>query len=457
MAHFLVATIPLTGHVHPMAELVRVLVGRGHAVWWCGARKFTAIIERAGATYVPMRAAPDWDDADVEAALPALRGKRGLARVRAQLREMFIAPMAGQLRDLEAAAACAPDAVIGCQAHLGAGLFHEKHGVPWAQLGISGLVFPSRDTAPFGSALPPARDAGDRRRIRLLNWLVLRVLFGSVNRAYRGARVEAGLPAGTATYFDVLSPQLYLHPTIPAFEYPRSDLPGQVHFIGPLVPRTPPDRAALPAWWSDVEAARRAGRPVILATQGTLAIDPRHLLGPTLRALAGEDVLVVAITGRLLDDPRALGLDAFPANARLAAFIPYHAAMPMASVLVTNAGYGGVQLALHHGLPIVAAGGTEEKPEIAARVAWSGTGIDLRTGTPSPAAVREAVRRVLAEPRFGDRARAFAREMAGYGGATRGADLIEQLVIARAPILRAEPPGPGRATTAAGTGSAAVP
>lgn len=439
MARFLAATVPLTGHVHPMSLVVKALVERGHTVAWYGASKFASLIEKAGATYVPMRTAHDWDDSFTEDALPVLRGKRGLARVKAQLRAMFIEPMVDQLRDLEVAAdLMAPDVVIGCQAHLGAALLHEKTGIPWAQIGISGLVFPSIDTAPFGSALPPARDERDHRRNRMLNWIVLRALFGSVNRAYRRGRVAAGLPSGTQMYFDVLSPQLYLHPTIPAFEYPRSDLPPQVHFVGPWLPRTTSDPAALPPWWGDVEAAYTRGTPIVLVTQGTLAIDPHDLLRPALLALANEDVLVVAITARAFDGPAALGLDGIPANARLAPFVPYHSIMALASVVVTNGGYGGVQMALHHGVPLVVAAGSEEKPEIAARVAWSGTGIDLKTGKPSPTAVRAAVSRALTEPGFRERAQAMASVMAGYNGPARAADLIERLAAEQMPVLRSD-------------------
>lgn len=444
MARFLAATVPLTGHVHPMSLVVRTLVARGHTVAWYGAKKFASLIESAGATYIPMRAAHDWDDARVEDELPALRGKRGLSRIKAQLRAMFIEPMGDQLCDLEQAAdAVAPDALIGCQAHLGAALLCEKRGIPWAQLGISGLVFPSVDTAPFGSALPPARDERDHRKNRILNWVVLRALFGSVNRAYRRGRVAAGLPAGTATYFDVLSPDLYLHPTIPAFEYPRSDLPPQVHLVGPWLPRTPADPAALPPWWSDVEAAYTDGTPIVFVTQGTLAIELDHLLRPALLALAHEHVLVVAITTRPHDGPGTVGLDHIPANARLAPFVPYHAIMALASVVVTNGGYGGVQQALHHGVPLVVAAGSEEKPEIAARVAWSGTGIDLRTGRPSPKAIRTAVLRVLSEVSYRERARALASEMADYNGPERAADLIERLAAAQVPILRSQAGGDG--------------
>jgi len=34
---------------------------------------------------------------------------------------------------------------------------------------------------------------------------------------------------------------LYLEGTVPAFEYPRSDLPPQVHFIGPSLLDPPTD------------------------------------------------------------------------------------------------------------------------------------------------------------------------------------------------------------------------
>lgn len=428
MARLLVATVPLTGHVQPMRLVVRELVARGHDVRWYGARKFAPSIEATGARFAAMRAARDWDDAAVEEALPALRGTRGLARVKLQLREMFIAPMADQLRDLEELVDAEPaDAILADSAHLGAALLHERRQLPWASLGISALMMPSPDVAPFGSALPPERGS------RFLNWLIFRVVFGEVNRAYRRARAAAGVPAGTGTYFDVWSPQLFLQPTVEAFEYPRRDLPPHVHFIGPLVPAHAP--GSLPAWWSDLDDARRRGRPVVLVTQGTLATDPRELIVPALRALADEPVLVVATLG---SGDRAL-LGEVPANARVEAFVPYQALLPHAAVMVTNGGYGGVQMALRHGVPLIVAGGSEEKPEIAARARWSGTGIDLRTGRPRPARVRAAVQRVLSDPSFRARAQQIALDMARHDAPAEAAALIEALVARRTAIARALP------------------
>lgn len=424
----LVATVPLTGHVQPMLLVVQALIARGHEVIWYGSATFASAIAATGAHFEPMRAAHDWDDSDIDAALPKLRGKRGLARVKAQLQEMFIAPMVDQLRDLEAIVDVKlPAVILADQAHLGAALVAEKRNIPWAGLGISALVVPSVDTAPFGAARPPAKNDVDRAIYRWLGWLINRWLFRGVNRAYHRERMRAGLPPSDKTYFDVLAKDLFLQPTIPAFEYPRSDLPSQLRFIGPLVP-SDTGAHALPAWWSDVASARERRTPIVLVTQGTLATNPTALIAPALRGLGTEDALVVATTSAT---PRDAGMAAWPQNARVAPFIPYQALLPYVSVLVTNGGYGGVQMALRHGVPVVVAGGSEEKPEIAARVAWAGAGIDLRTGKPRPRAIVRAVRKVLSEAMFGERMRALADECARYDAPNDAAAHVEQLVETR--------------------------
>jgi hypothetical protein len=75
-----------------------------------------------------------------------------------------------------------------------------------------------------------------------------------------------------------------------------------------------------------------------------------------------------------------MDVGALPANVRFAAFLDYSRLMPRVDVFVTN-GYGSLHAALAHGVPIVVAGDTEDKAENAARVPWSGAGINLRTGT----------------------------------------------------------------------------
>ena len=161
--------------------------------------------------------------------------------------------------------------------------------------------------------------------------------------------------------------------TVPAFEYPRSDARDTLHFAGPL--SATGSQAPRPDWWADIDGSR----PIVHVTQGTIANkDFTQLVGPTLEALADDDVLVVVSTGgRPLDT-----LPALPANARAADYLPYDELLPRTDVFITNGGYGGVQYALRYGVPIVATGGKEDKPEVGARVVWSGVGRRIRTEQP---------------------------------------------------------------------------
>lgn len=393
----LVATVPLTGHVRPTALVVEELVRRGHSVTWSTGRTFEAIAARTGARFVALGPAIDWDDRSPEAAFPVLRGRRGLARTKRQLIEIFIKPMRQQLAELVALGD--HDIIVADQAHLGARLYHEQTATPWVGLGVSALAARSKHLAPFGTAFGPRMPA---ILTRFLRWLVDRVLFASVNRAFAAECLAAGLRTDE-TYFDVVATD------VEAFEYPRSDLPPQVRVVGPLLPA---DGGALPGWWPDVLAAHAAGTPVILLTQGTLATDPQELIDPAVAAVEHMNVLAVVTTSA----QRAR----WPSNTRVAPFVPYRWVLAVASAM-----------ALAHGVPLVVAGGSEEKPEIARRVAWSGTGIDLRTSRPSARKVARALRRVLGEPSFASRAGAMATAMATTNAPVTASLGIEQLGLAR--------------------------
>jgi UDP:flavonoid glycosyltransferase YjiC (YdhE family) len=351
--------------------------------------------------------------------------------VRKAFQRVFIDNAGGTLRDCQAILAEHPaDAIVSEPMFNAARWLHELGGPPWANIGISMLGLYSRDTAPFGPGFLPMCGPLGQLRNRLMNAVHRRVVFGPVTEYYERARAQVGLPPLGFGYIDTLtSPYLYLQSTVPGFEYPRRDLPPQVHFIGPLLPDAAAD-VQLPAWWPELAE----GRPVVLVTQGTLAADPRQVLVPTIQALAEEGVLVIATTGASPDQALAALGGSAPANAHVERFLPYSELLPHVDVLVTNGGYGTVQQALAHGVPIVVAAATEEKPENAARIAWSGAGVRIRALSPAPDRIRAAVRRVLKQPRYRERAQAISREMGGYDAPRTGADLLEQLADTGKPV-----------------------
>jgi MGT family glycosyltransferase len=421
MARILIATAPVAGHVTPGLSICRSLVSRGHEVWWYTGRKYHRAVERSGARFVAMQHARDYDDAELDREFPGRALQRGIAQLRFDLIQLFVDPIVGQVADLrQLTAEQSFDVMLHDVGFLGMGPFAEQSDIPHATYGISALTFPSVDTAPFGLGLGPTSGVLGRVRNRLLQRFVQHGLFRSVQRHYEVVRRRVGVgPSPTGWLFsDAMSPHAFLQGCTPGFEYPRSDMPQQVEFVGPFLPPEEPTFVE-PEWWSEL----RSGRPVVHVTQGTVATSPEQLIAPTLQALAGEDVLVVATTGRA----PARAPSGHGPNARIERFIPYAHFMPHVDVMITNAGYGGVQSALAHGVPLIAAGASEDKPEIARRVAWSGAGIDLRTSTPTPERILRAFRELQSDARYRENARRLRDEIARTDAPTRAAEVIEWL------------------------------
>jgi UDP:flavonoid glycosyltransferase YjiC (YdhE family) len=117
-----------------------------------------------------------------------------------------------------------------------------------------------------------------------------------------------------------------------------------------------------------------------------------------------------------------------PANARVTKFLPYELVLQSVDLLITNGGYGTVNMALAHGIPIVSAGLTEDKEEVSAHVQWAGIGIDLRTNQADPDAVRAAARQVLDSPVYRERSKELALEFASHDTEAELLRLIEASV-----------------------------
>jgi UDP:flavonoid glycosyltransferase YjiC (YdhE family) len=247
-------------------------------------------------------------------------------------------------------------------------------------------------------------------------------VFGSAQRYFNDVLAKHGSRPLPTFLFDAMTtlPDLYLQLTAKEFEYPRGKMPDTIRFVGPLLP-PPSHEFHPPLWWHDID---KAG-PIVLVTQGTLANDDLgQLVGPTLTALANEDLTVIASTG---GPPVESIPAALPRNAKVTTFLPFDRLFPKVSVMVTNGGYGAVNHALSLGVPLVVAGDSEEKPEIAARVAWAGAGINLGTGRPTASQIREAVRTVLTKPQYRQRAQALRAAFARHNARDEIAELVEGL------------------------------
>jgi UDP:flavonoid glycosyltransferase YjiC (YdhE family) len=429
MTTIVICCTPFQGHVTPLLSVATHFVDNGDRVLFLTGARYREPVERIRATFVALPPEADRDEAFV-ASLTAANTTRkkptGLAAVRDAVRAPFVEPIPYQVKALDRILASEQVDVVMAEVMF-AGLVGIL-GLPLSQrpitvyLGVVPLITRSRDTAPFGFGLAPLAGPIGRVRNTVLR-LVGSIVFAPIERYARtvvsgavGANVTARM-GEFSTRADILAQF-----TVRGFEYPRSDLPANVHFLGPAT-RGATSTIALPSWWDDLDGTR----PVIHVTQGTLAnSDFTELILPTIEALAADAVLVVVATGgRPVDELGAYG--PLPSNVRVAPYLPYDQLLPKVSVLVTNGGYGGVHFALEAGVPLVVAGQTEDKAEVSARVAWAKVGINLRTSRPKVAVIRRAVRRVLSDPSYRNAAAVLRDEIAVSPGVAGLDELIEQV------------------------------
>src|SRR5580692_8082291 len=416
MARFLIAATAVPGHVFPLLAVSQHLVSRGHEVVVYTGRLFRERAEATGAQFVAFRAEIDIDYRQLDERFPERRKiTSGPGQLCFGLKHVFADAMPHQsagIRDIRRDFAV--DAIIVDTMFCGTfplllGLPEKR--VPIVALGITALALSSADTAFFGTALPPSWAAADRARNAAMNSHLQQTIFGSAQRYFNDVLAKHGSRPLPAFLFDAMItlPDLYLQLTAKEFEYPRSKMPDSIRFVGPLLP-PPSNDFRPPPWWDDLD---KAG-PIVLVTQGTLA---------------NEDLTVIASTG---GPPVESIPAALPQNAKVTTFLPFDRLFPKVSVMVTNGGYGAVNHALSLGVPLVVAGDSEEKPEIAARVAWAGAGINLGTGRPSASQIREAVRAVLTKPQYRQRAQALSTAFARHNARDEIAELVEGLAAGRA-------------------------
>ena len=434
MAEILIAALSPVGHVGPLLNVAQGLVDRGDHVTFFTADKHAAKVRAIGARPHPLAPEADFDETRLDIDLPGRTDTSGIKRVNFDIVRLFIAPMPYQAAELSKLMAQTRfDAVIVDAGFFGILPFllgDRAARPPVLAYTTTPLMVSSRDTAPSGMGLPPSSTPLGRLRNRTLNVLSRKVLLRESQRAanHQLDRMNSR-PLSTFILDSGVLAERYITPTVPEFDYPRSDLPANVRYVGAVHP-APSQGFRLPPWWSELDAER----PVVHVTQGTIDnADLGRLLEPTIEALGGEDVIVVATTGGR--DASQLKV-ALPLNTYVAEYIPHDLLLSKVDVMVTNGGYGAVQRALSAGVPLVVAGNTEDKPEVAARVAWSGAGINLRTGTPKPGAVRAAVRKVLGDSRYLRRARDLEAAFARRDGVAEIAALVDEVIYENQAVIR---------------------
>jgi MGT family glycosyltransferase len=417
MSRILVAVTPIPGHVNPLLTVAEHLKDRGHHVIFHCSDVYRDRAESAGLEFVPLVGLANYDYRRMEEAFPGREATEpGMPRLVYDFKYVFGDLIPDQLKGLRQ--------VIEMQAidvvltdHLFFGTFPMLLGPREERpLMIACGVIPYLRSIPEASPFTGPDDTPE----------------GLLRNAEHNRMFDESVRPGIDHISDVLErcgsscmpekllqgvyglPDVFLQFTVEEFEYSTKARLKNLHFVGPMLPKSSAEK---PEWLEKLDGSK----PVVFVTQGTLAnFDLGQLVKPAIAALAEEQVQVVITTGG-----GDLGDTTIPSNVIVESFVPYELILAKADVLLTNGGYGGVHQALTGGVPIVSGGATEDKPFVSARVAWSGAGIDLKTGAPTPDQIRMAVLEVLGDPRYRARARELQKSFAGIDGLEGATAVIE--------------------------------
>lgn len=420
MNKILILISPVEGHFNPFVPIIKKLTERGHEVYCLTGRIFKNKINSAGADFIPIPTKWDPGEQEIYDFFPELKKKKGLAQIKYYLKHIMFDAIPDSLEIVHATLKTFPaDLIIGDNFMLAAIMISKMGGPPNVRLSVLPLSLPGKNLPPPGLGLLPGKTFFTKLRNNLLRKIFDKLLFDDLQKYLNDIRTKVGL-LPVAKDFQMKSFEsinLYLHMSIPSFEYSHEKLPGNLRFIGPVI--LPPQQDyKKPEWWGKMEQ----GLPVVLINQGTVAKNPEDLLYPAIEALKDENMLVLAV-------PLAEGeTKNLPKNVHAEKYIPFGNILPHVSLMISNGGFGGTQNALAHGIPVIIAGATEDKMEVAARLENSGAGINLRKRKPHPKDIKKAVMKILSDSSYKKRAMELKKEYAKYDAPTLAVELIEDLV-----------------------------
>lgn len=406
----LFATIPGDGHINPLSGLAIYLKEMGGDVRWYTSKKYKTKMEKWNIPLFPFKKALDVTGEEFEKLLPEReKQKSKVAKLKFDLINVFISRAPEYYADLKDIHKEFPfDAVVTDCTFLAIPFIKHIMKIPVINIGVLPLIESSKDLAPTGLGMQPARSFFGKLKQRILRAIARKVIFGEPNKVLFAILDQYGIPHKRESVFDMSVQQstVFLQSGTPGFEYPRTDLSSHIRFIGPLLPYSSNQMSS----WYDHRLTQF--RKIVLVTQGTVEKDVNKILVPTLEAFKGTDTLVIATTGG--SQTEELKQRYQQSNIIIEDFIPFSDIMQHAHVYITNGGYGGVLLSIKNRLPVVVAGVHEGKNEIAARAGYFKIGVNLKTEIPKPAMIRKAVEEIFNNAMYRDNVNTLADEFSKY-------------------------------------------
>nr|ARU81128.1 CylN [Cylindrospermum licheniforme UTEX B 2014] len=209
------------------------------------------------------------------------------------------------------------------------------------------------------------------------------------------------------------------------FEFPRSSLHAVFHFTGPFHSQASRKPVAFP--WDKLN-----GKPLIYASMGTLQNRLISVFEKIAAACQNLDAqLVISLGGSAKPE----SLPKLAGNPILVEYAPQLELLQKATLVITHAGLNTALESLSNGVPMIAIPVTNDQPAVAARIVWSGTGEAIPVDKLTVEKLQKCVNKVLTDDSYKRNAMRLQEAIASAGGVSRAADIIEEAVFTKKPVL----------------------
>ncbi|MCU1517551.1 MAG: hypothetical protein JWQ75_2272 [Pseudarthrobacter sp.] len=422
----LFASQAIDGHFNPMTGVAMRLKDHGHEVAWYTGPVFAGRLGSLGIRHFPFSRAIEHRADNLGELYPERAKLKGPRAIGFDGEKVFASNISNFFEDIRELAQDFPfDVAVVDSTMFIQRLVSHLLGKPL----VTFVAVPNMESDPMVPPLffgfNPPRNAAEKLVQAAAGLLSDKVIFRPANESYRrqhGAYGQMVPRRGRLTDEPYRCSDAIIQTGPEALDFPRRRMNPKVHYVGALLPYRAPGTPG--ADTGEGSGFPRTYPATVVVTQGTVDnADHNKLIIPALEALKDRDVLVIVATGgRGTDVLRAR----YPQpNVVVRDYVDFAAVFGFTDVFITNGGFGGVQLSLSLGVPMVVSGINEGKSDVNARVEHAGVGINLRSDSPKPAAIANAVDQVLADPGWKQRARQMQEHFGRTDPAEAAAAVVE--------------------------------
>jgi zeaxanthin glucosyltransferase len=414
---------PGTGHINPMTALCRALEQRGHSVVLFGIADMESRVRAAGIEFHQI-GAEDYPPGTLKKLDDQLGLLSEMAAARFTLDRVKNTARMTFRDSPDAIREARVDALLIDEADL-TGSVAEHLGIPFVSIAIVPPFLDDDYVPPFYFSWPGGRDWPTRFRNRLAR-RVLSWMTKPLARVLNTQRAEWGLkPFFRPT--DALSRIAQVAQLPRALEFEAARRLDILHYTGPWVNAA--QRAPMAFPWEKLDE-----RPLVYASLGTLQNGMEPVFRTIAEACAGLPMQLVLSLGGGLE---AEQLGALAGDPLVVRFAPQLDLIKRAHIVITHAGINTALETLREGVPLVAIPLANDQPGVAARVAARGAGVVVPKKKLNAERLRQAVKRVLDDPGYRERAQEIGRQLREIDGPAMAAEIIERALALRATVAPA--------------------